>query len=76
MAEPTAERLARLEERVSAMDATVRGLTRDVRELREERAAARAIAHEAARSTALRFALAGLALTVLNIGVAVYFGAG
>ena len=54
------------------MDATIRELRRDVRDLREERAASKAVAREASRRVAAVFAIAGLALTVLNIGVAIY----
>ena len=64
----------RLEERLSVMADHVSGLRRSVHELREERAAARAVAREASGRAARLLAGGGLLLTTLNVLLSVWLG--
>lgn len=73
------ERIAALEERVSVLRERVHDLHRDVGELARARVAAEAIARQATKDAAREFrsrelliAAAALALTALNVGVAIW----
>ena len=59
---------------MSAMSAHVDELRRTVADLREDRAAARAVAREASSKAAKMLASGGLALTALNVAVSIWLG--
>lgn len=75
------ERVVRLEERLTAMSTAVSEVRKDVvrvrsdlGEMREQRAASRALAKEASRRTAVWFAGGGLVLTAVNVTAMLWIG--